>query len=98
MSGRTRKHLVISGRVQGVAFRHYTLETATHLGIAGWIRNLPCGRRVELVIEGDEENLEPFLAWVHQGPPMAQVEDVAIDEQTGDEAFSEFQIRPTPRG
>lgn len=91
----TRKHIVITGRVQGVAFRHYTLETATHLGIAGWIRNLGCGKRVELMVEGEDENLETFLSWCQEGPSHATVESVDVDDETGDEVLGEFEIRPT---
>ena len=91
----TRKHLIITGRVQGVAFRHYTLETATHLGIAGWIRNLRDGRRIEMIVEGNDENLETFLTWCHEGPSFARIESVEVDDETGDEAFTEFQIRRT---
>ncbi len=91
----TRKHIVITGRVQGVAFRHYTLETATHLGIAGWIRNLRDGRRVELMIEGDDESLETFVDWCQDGPPHARVESVDVDDETGNETLTEFHVRPT---
>ncbi|MHB8917449.1 MAG: acylphosphatase [Desulfocucumaceae bacterium] len=55
-----RKHLYISGRVQGVCFRAYTREVAESLGIRGWVRNLPDGR-VEAVIQGDHSAVEKML-------------------------------------
>ncbi|WP_372906564.1 acylphosphatase, partial [Rhodohalobacter sp.] len=35
--------LKISGRVQGVGFRHFTRTNAGDLGIKGWVRNLDNG-------------------------------------------------------
>lgn len=33
----------VTGRVQGVGFRYWTLEEAVRLGIKGWVRNEPDG-------------------------------------------------------
>jgi len=51
---KARAHLLISGRVQGVAFRYYTINNAQNLKIKGWIRNCWDGK-VEIVMEGEEE-------------------------------------------
>jgi acylphosphatase len=61
-------HIFISGRVQGVAFRHYTVKTARFLKLGGWVRNLGDGR-VEAVIEGDDAPVDAMLAWCEKGPP-----------------------------
>ena len=55
-----RKHVVIEGKVQGVFFRANTQRMAASLGLTGWVRNLPDGR-VEVVIEGEENNLAAML-------------------------------------
>jgi len=36
---KVRAHLLISGRVQGVAFRYYAQDIAQNLGVKGWVRN-----------------------------------------------------------
>ena len=75
MAERARVHLLVSGIVQGVSFRYYTVEEARRLGVAGWVRNLADGR-VEVEAEGDRAALEALVAWCGHGPPAARVDDV----------------------
>jgi acylphosphatase len=86
------KHLVISGRVQGVGFRFYMERKARALGIAGWVRNRRDGS-VESVIQGEAQAVEAMIAWARQGPPSAVVAEVRVTDGTGD--FGAFQMRPT---
>lgn len=73
--------LMISGRVQGVGFRHYTRTNAGDLGIKGWVRNLDNGD-VEALIQGPEEKLESMLEKLKSGPMPARVDHVNIIEET----------------
>ena len=78
MSGRTARHLVVHGRVQGVFFRDSMRAEAERLGVSGWVRN----RRdltVEAVIEGETTAVDALIAWAHRGPPDAQVTGVDRD-------------------
>ncbi len=75
MAERARVHLLVSGIVQGVSFRYYTVEEARRVGVSGWVRNLADGR-VEVEAEGDRVALEWLLAFCRRGPPAAQVDDV----------------------
>lgn len=86
------RRLLISGRVQGVCFRHYTRKTALQNGVSGWVRNLPDGR-VEAWIEGEENAVAATLKWCHQGPEMAQVDEVRIEEKPASGEFNDFSIR-----
>lgn len=75
-----RKHVYISGHVQGVYFRVYTKEAASGFGVKGWVRNLPDGR-VEAVFEGDDHAVEQMLKWCRKGSPSSMVKNVeAVDE------------------
>ena len=67
-----RVRAVVHGRVQGVAFRHYTCLRAQEQGITGWVRNLPDGS-VEGLFEGDEASVLNLVEWCRNGPPSALV-------------------------
>lgn len=92
MSDEVRARFVVSGRVQGVAFRQFTVDEAQALGVRGWVRNLADGR-VEGEAEGARAAVEALLRAVRRGPPAAQVSDleVAWDERAG--GLGPFAIR-----
>ena len=77
---RVRLRLLISGRVQGVAFRYCMVDRCRQLGVTGWVRNLADGS-VEAEVEGDRQAVESAIAWARQGPPAARVAEVIIDER-----------------
>lgn len=87
-----RMHLVISGYVQGVFFRMHTQQTATSMGLVGWVRNTANGS-VEVVAEGEPEKLQKLLAWCRRGPPSAHVTDVAEEWESASDEFTDFSIR-----
>jgi acylphosphatase len=74
---------VVTGRVQGVYYRAATAERARALDLDGWVRNRPDGR-VELVVKGEADRIETLLAWLWQGPPAAEVSELALEEWEGD--------------
>jgi acylphosphatase len=73
------RHLSITGRVQGVAYRAWMIDQAQSLGITGWVRNRADGS-VEAVVAGPAEQVEALLARVRHGPSGARVADVAVTE------------------
>ncbi len=87
-----RRHVWVSGRVQGVFFRQFTLEQARKLGVVGFVRNLPDGR-VEAIIEGPEEKVAQLIERMRQGPPMARVENLQVVSEPPTQEFSDFEIR-----
>jgi acylphosphatase len=87
-----RVHLFVSGRVQGVFFRASTRDTARHLGLTGWVRNLPDGR-VEGLFEGDEEALRHLLEWCRSGPAGAAPEKLEFEWKGYGGEFRDFRIR-----
>lgn len=86
-----RARVIVSGKVQGVAYRYTTFQEANQLGVGGWVRNLPDGR-VEAIFEGSKEAVEAIVRWCHRGPRAAVVKEVAVEYQEP-EGMSEFHIR-----
>lgn len=73
------RRCIVSGRVQGVYFRGATQQHAQMLGVYGWVRNLPSGD-VEVYACGNVAQVDALIAWLWQGPPRAQVIDVAVTD------------------
>ncbi|OPX19404.1 MAG: acylphosphatase [Desulfobacca sp. 4484_104] len=86
-----RARVLIQGMVQGVFFRASTRDEARRYGVNGWVRNLR-GGGVEALLEGPQKAVEQVIAWCHQGPPHAVVQEVKIqwEPYVGDQAG--FQI------
>lgn len=89
-----RRRVVISGLVQGVAFRWHTRSKARELGLLGWVRNLANGR-VEATFEGEDQNVNEMIEWCKRGPSHSRVEDLKIYEESPTGEFSDFEIRHT---
>jgi len=76
-----RARAIITGHVQGVAYRMSTVHEASTLGLTGWVKNLEDGS-VELEVEGDDAHVAALLAWCEQGPPGARVTSVTVNERS----------------
>ena len=90
-SKKIRVHLIISGKVQGVYFRHNTQIVASQNNVTGWVRNL-AGGQVEVVLEGDETNVENVIKWCKIGPPGAKVEHVDMQYKNYTGEFRGFDV------
>lgn len=88
---RTRAHVFVTGRVQGVFFRATTRERAREHDVGGWVKNLPDGR-VEAVFEGPESAVENMIEFSHSGSDAARVEDVTVEYEEP-QHVTEFEIR-----
>jgi len=81
--------LRITGRVQGVGYRAWTVETATRLGLRGWVRNR-AGGSVEAVATGSADAVSALIEACRRGPALARVSDVDVSdgEDDGSEGFT----------
>ena len=86
-----RVSVIVHGRVQGVAFRHYTCKEALASGVTGWVRNLPDGS-VEGLFEGDQDAVASLVEWCHSGPPAARVDRLDISTGSYSGEFESFAI------
>lgn len=88
---KARAHIFVSGRVQGVFFRDHTQRWASSLGLTGWVKNL-WGGRVEVLTEGEKEDIEKLIVRLKQGPPIAQVENVDVTWEEFKDEFTDFRV------
>lgn len=88
---KSRAHVVVSGRVQGVSFRYYTHEKALSLGVKGWVRNIRSGQ-VECEFEGPKRAVEDMIEFCREGPRWAKVTNIEVTwlEYTG--RYANFQV------
>jgi acylphosphatase len=94
MNEETRKtvRVHITGRVQGVCFRAWTVEQAHALKLDGWVRNRRDGS-VEAVFSGPPDAVGDMIRRCWQGPPAAVVENVSA---TVEETAAHPGFRPAP--
>jgi acylphosphatase len=69
---RVSYRIVISGRVQGVAFRVTMRDVAALHGVDGWVRNGQDGAVIG-ILQGEEVQVEKVVEWAKRGPPAANV-------------------------
>jgi acylphosphatase len=85
--------VIISGRVQGVGYRAWTVHTASELGLRGWVRNRNDGT-VEAVFSGEDDIVFQMIERCKDGPMMARVD--GITNYAYDDAVEEsFTAKPT---
>ena len=89
---KTRAHVFIRGKVQGVYFRQNTKQVATKHKVNGWVRNLSDGR-VEAIFEGDNIDVNKVIEWCHVGPPNSIVDDVEVRLEKYNDEFASFTIK-----
>lgn len=89
---KTRAHVLVSGKVQGVFFRQTTKRQTKNLDVKGWIRNLPDGR-VEAVFEGEENAVRSLVEYCKHGPSRAKVENIEVKWENNNDEFNSFRIR-----
>ncbi len=84
--------LRITGRVQGVGYRAWSLETAGRLGLRGWVRNRADGS-VEALVIGGEDAVAAMIDACRDGPFAARVREVSLAEAEDDGSTG---FRPLP--
>lgn len=88
------RHLTISGKVQGVWYRGWTVMSAQALGLTGWVRNRLNGD-VEAFVQGEVDAVMTLIEKARSGPPAAIVTDVTAQEVLPDPEMRDFSQHPT---
>ncbi len=84
-----RKHLKVTGVVQGVGFRPFVYQLADRIGITGWVANTSEG--VIIDAEGEQDSLDRFLLGLRgEAPRLARITGITSEDTTptGDTTFT----------
>ncbi len=76
------RRFLVSGKVQGVFFRHSARLEAERLGVRGTARNLPDGC-VEVLAHGSLAGVAAMHEWLKRGPVRARVDAVHESDAAG---------------
>jgi acylphosphatase len=91
MDNKSELHCIVSGRVQGVAYRVFVEAIAKELNLVGFVTNLPDGS-VEVLAQGDYGVLKVFTNHLIKGPPGSVVRGFYDDWREPSKEFESFKI------
>jgi acylphosphatase len=86
--------VIVTGRVIGVDLRTMIHRKATSLSLTGFVKAVP-NRKLEVFAEGDEEELEELLEFLHEGTKDSEIEDIEVSWQEFEGLGPRFRIEYT---
>ncbi len=86
-----KKHIVITGKVQGIGFRYWLYKAAIQRNIDGWVRNKISGE-VEALIIGNDENVNDLIKLCEKGPIFSKVTKVKVQNYQKEYSKKSFDI------
>lgn len=86
----TAKHIVFTGRVQGVGFRFTANRIARRYRLSGWVRNLPDGT-VEMAVQGPADAIAGCVRDI-QDSFTGYIRKTTIEEVQPDVECDDFKI------
>mgnify|MGYP001266630778 CR=1 FL=1 len=86
-----KKHLVITGKVQGVGFRYWMKNLAINNNINGWVKNKMSGD-VEALIVGEEKDVRKLIKLCDIGPSSATIQNIQVNDYNQDYSEKGFNI------
>lgn len=87
-----RYKAILTGRVQGVGLRFFTMENASKLGLTGWVKNMADGT-VHLEVQGEDSVITKFVSIIKKGNFIINVETFDAEEIPVIEEEKAFIIR-----
>lgn len=86
------KRVKVTGRVQGVGFRHHTRKAAEKHGVDGWVRNEDDGS-VTAVLQGPASSVASVIQAMKHGPRLSSVDNVTIKEVSDPRRYDGFTVQ-----
>jgi acylphosphatase len=84
------KHIIFSGRVQGVGFRFTALNVANRYMLKGIVRNLPDGT-VEMIAQGPAEDIDSCIEDIKESY-VGNVREARVQETCYNPQYEDFKI------
>ena len=88
--GRTAKHIIFTGRVQGIGFRFTALDIANRYKLTGRVHNLPDGS-VEMIVQGHPDDIDNCIQDIKDSF-AGYIRETRIEEVTFDHQYKDFKI------
>ena len=86
-----KKHIIITGKVQGVGFRYWLYEVAIQRNIDGWVNNKISGA-VEALVIGNDTDVNYLIKLCEKGPPSSKVTKVEVQNYKKEYLKKSFEI------
>jgi len=86
-----KKHIIITGKVQGVGFRYWLHKVAVRDNINGWVKNKISGE-VEALLIGDDVKIDNLIKLCEKGPPSSKVTKIKIQNYQKEFLKKSFDI------
>ena len=86
-----KKHIVISGKVQGVGFRYWLRREANQKNIYGWVRNKVSGE-VEALLIGNDAKISDLIDLCKKGPSSSKVTKIIVQNYQEEYLSRSFNI------
>lgn len=90
-----RRRIVVSGKVQGIAFLLWVRNVANSLELSGSVRPLE-DDRCEIAVQGDRRLVKQFVVACKRGPAEAVIERIEQSIEPVDPKETTFVVYRTP--
>jgi acylphosphatase len=87
---KSAKHIIFSGRVQGVGFRFTAFDKANRHQLTGFVRNLRDGT-VEMLIQGNSDDIDSCIKDI-ENAFNGYIRETRIEEVAFNPKHGEFKI------
>ena len=86
-----KKHIVITGKVQGVGYRYWLYKKAIEKNVDGWVRNKVSGE-VEALLIGSDVKINNLIKLCKKGPPLSEVKKIIVNNYEKEYLNKSFNI------
>ena len=86
-----KKHIVITGKVQGVGYRYWLYKKAIERNVVGWVRNKVFGE-VEALLVGNDVDINNLIQMCEKGSPLSKVTKIKVQNYQEEFTKESFNI------